>query len=172
MATTTNNGWTTPDDTGYVRDGALNIRTLGSAIDTSVGKGLLAWQTWAPTFPAGGWVANNGVWDAKYCQVGKTVFAYGYFTLGTTTTKGTSMIISLPVTARASTLGVGSAFCGVTSTSTLSTLHAIPNSTTSFQLAGMNVAGTYAALASVTGTVPISFTTGSVFSFQITYEAA
>ena len=36
MATTTNFGWTTPDNTGYVKDGALAIRTLGSAIDTSV----------------------------------------------------------------------------------------------------------------------------------------
>ena len=36
MATTTNYGWTTPDNTGYVKDGALAIRTLGSAIDTTV----------------------------------------------------------------------------------------------------------------------------------------
>jgi len=36
MATTTNYGWTTPNDTDYVKDGASAIRTLGSAIDTSV----------------------------------------------------------------------------------------------------------------------------------------
>ena len=36
MASTTNFGWTTPDNTGYVKDGALAIRTLGSAIDTSL----------------------------------------------------------------------------------------------------------------------------------------
>lgn len=35
MATTTNFGWTTPDNTGYVKDGALAIRTLGSAIDAT-----------------------------------------------------------------------------------------------------------------------------------------
>jgi len=35
MATTTNYGWTTPDDTGLVKDGASNIRTLGSSIDTT-----------------------------------------------------------------------------------------------------------------------------------------
>lgn len=38
MATTTNFGWTTPDDTGLVKDGASAIRTLGSAIDTSMVK--------------------------------------------------------------------------------------------------------------------------------------
>jgi hypothetical protein len=36
MATTTNFGWTTPDDTDLVKDGAAAIRTLGSSIDTSL----------------------------------------------------------------------------------------------------------------------------------------
>jgi hypothetical protein len=36
MATTTNFGWETPDDTDLVKDGAAAIRTLGQAIDTSM----------------------------------------------------------------------------------------------------------------------------------------
>lgn len=36
MATTTNYGWSTPDDTAFVKDGAAAIRTLGSSIDTSL----------------------------------------------------------------------------------------------------------------------------------------
>lgn len=36
MATTTNYGWTTPDDTDLVKDGASAIRTLGSSIDTTL----------------------------------------------------------------------------------------------------------------------------------------
>lgn len=36
MATTTNYSWETPDDTDLVKDGAAAIRTLGSAIDTTV----------------------------------------------------------------------------------------------------------------------------------------
>jgi hypothetical protein len=36
MATTTNFGWTTPDDTSLVKDGAAAIRSLGQAIDTSL----------------------------------------------------------------------------------------------------------------------------------------
>jgi len=35
MATTTNYGWETPDNTDLVKDGALAIRTLGSSIDTT-----------------------------------------------------------------------------------------------------------------------------------------
>lgn len=36
MATTSNYGWTTPDDTSLVKDGASAIRTLGSSVDTTV----------------------------------------------------------------------------------------------------------------------------------------
>jgi hypothetical protein len=35
MATTTNYGWVTPDDTSLVKDGAAAIRTLGSSVDTT-----------------------------------------------------------------------------------------------------------------------------------------
>ena len=35
MATTTNYGWTTPDDTALVKDGASSIRTLGTSVDTT-----------------------------------------------------------------------------------------------------------------------------------------
>ena len=38
MATTTNFGWTTPNDTDLVKNGAAAIRTLGSAIDTSMAE--------------------------------------------------------------------------------------------------------------------------------------
>jgi hypothetical protein len=36
MATTTNYGWTTPDNTALVKDGAAAIRSLGSSIDTTL----------------------------------------------------------------------------------------------------------------------------------------
>jgi hypothetical protein len=35
MATTTNFGWETPDDTDLLKDGAAAMRTLGNSIDTS-----------------------------------------------------------------------------------------------------------------------------------------
>jgi hypothetical protein len=36
MATTPNFNWSTPDNTGLVKNGALDIRTLGNSIDTSM----------------------------------------------------------------------------------------------------------------------------------------
>jgi hypothetical protein len=38
MAVTTNFGWSTPDNTALVKDGASAIRTLGSSIDSSMGE--------------------------------------------------------------------------------------------------------------------------------------
>lgn len=64
MATTTNFGWTTPDDTALVKDGASAIRTLGSAIDTSMAqlKGGTTGQILSKTSNsdmAFTWIAND-----------------------------------------------------------------------------------------------------------------
>jgi hypothetical protein len=38
MATSPNYGWSEPDDTSFVKNGAQAMRTLGNAIDTTVDK--------------------------------------------------------------------------------------------------------------------------------------
>jgi hypothetical protein len=60
MATTTNYGWETPDDTDLVKDGALAMRDLGQDVDTSLfsitgGKnvGLRLEQTYALSASSG-----------------------------------------------------------------------------------------------------------------------
>lgn len=45
MATTTTFGWTTPDDTALVKDGASAIRSLGSSVDAALGQLTLNAQT-------------------------------------------------------------------------------------------------------------------------------
>ena len=52
MATTTNYSWTTPDDTALVKDGAAAIRSLGTAIDSTV-------------FTNAGNAINKSIVDAK-----------------------------------------------------------------------------------------------------------
>jgi hypothetical protein len=42
MASTTNFGWSTPDDTALVKNGASAIRTLGSSADTTVQDQVIA----------------------------------------------------------------------------------------------------------------------------------
>jgi hypothetical protein len=38
MATSPNYGWTEPDDSDYLKEGADAIRTMGNAIDTTMNK--------------------------------------------------------------------------------------------------------------------------------------
>jgi hypothetical protein len=169
MATTTPiNGWPVPVSTDLVKDGAVAIETLGDAIDASVGSGLLAWQSWAPTLGTG-WANGNGVWDAKYCKIGKTVHVQASFTLGSTTTKGSNMTCSLPVTAKTAAQQpvVGSVVRGF-----VNYLQGAITGTTSFSMYCMNVAGTYPTVALITATVPITWQTGDIMYFAFTYEAA
>jgi hypothetical protein len=102
MATTTNNGWETPDDTDLVKDGALAMRTLGSAIDTSVGTGLLAWTTYSPTLSGTGWVKGSGTITGRYALLGKMVMAeivYVFSTAGGGAAGSGAPTVSLPVNA-------------------------------------------------------------------------
>jgi hypothetical protein len=167
--TTTNNSWTYPTSTDLVKDGASAIQTLATGIDTSTGKGLVAWQTWAPTL-SGGWLNGNGVWDAKYCQIGKSVLVSASFTLGTTTTKGTGLTCSLPVTAKNAHQYGASVVSTVAGGSY--PLNVLNSSTTTFQLVVPNAAGTYVSNSTLSATVPATWATGNSFLFNLMYEAA
>ena len=170
MATTTNNGWSTPDNTAYVKDGASAIRTLGSAIDTSVGTGLLAWQTYAPVL-GGGWANGNGVWAARYAQIGKIVHVAAFFTIGTTTTKGTTMTISLPVTASNSARQTnGAAYCVIAGNTY--PLIMINSSTGNVQIGTSVASATYTTFNAITATTPATWATSDVVYVGLTYEAA
>jgi len=71
MATTTNYGWTTPDNTAYVKDGASAIRTLGSSVDTSMFAALNGKPTGnvllnTTTFSAQSSVSISSVFSSTY----------------------------------------------------------------------------------------------------------
>lgn len=83
MATTTNFGWTTPNDTDLVKNGAAAIRTLGSAVDTSLAqlKGGTTGQVLSKTSNtdmAFTWVAqddSNAIQNALLTTTGDTIYA-------------------------------------------------------------------------------------------------
>jgi hypothetical protein len=171
MATTTNNGWETPDDTDLVKDGALAIRDLGQDIDTSVGEGLLAWKTWAPTL-SGGWANGNGTWTAVYCQIGKTVHVFGRFIVGTTTTKGTNLFCSVPVQVKANRLANLFPVRGVAAGSPFLLVGRFISQTL-FAIEANGAAGTYVGTGTgITATIPATWATSDDFAFSFTYETS
>jgi hypothetical protein len=73
MATTTNYGWTTPDNTAYVKDGASAIRTLGSSVDTSLfsitgGKGVGLQLLNSTDFSASGGISVSNIFTSTYSR--------------------------------------------------------------------------------------------------------
>jgi hypothetical protein len=172
MATTTpNNGWAVPTSTDLVTNGALAIETLGDAIDASVGTGLLAWQTYAPTL-SGGWANGNGTYAyAKYAKLGKLVFFAVDFTIGSTTTKGTTMTMSLPVTAASSSMLFTAQGIGSISGTVYQTIW-FGASTTSMTCAVLNSAGTYTTRTNITAAIPGTWATNDIFRVAGYYEAA
>jgi hypothetical protein len=170
MATTTNNGWETPDDTDLVKDGALAMRTLGQEIDTSVGTGLLAWVTYAPTLSSG-WLNGNGTYDAKYCKIGKIVHWRVTFTVGSTTTKGSGMVMSLPVTAAATNSAVSAQGFLVTG-STRYIASVLFGSTTTVTIGTSVANATYTTWNAMTATTPFTWATNDIVILAGTYEAA
>lgn len=169
--TTTNNGWTIPQSTDLVTNGATAIATLGNGIDTSVGAGLKAWTAFTPTL-SGGWTVGNGTWASYYTQLGKLVFWRMRFTAGSTTTFAGTPGFSLPVTAKSSGIthnpvpvylgAAGATYFGIAYIAT----------TTRVDMVAQLASGTYVANATISATVPSTWASGNSIEFAMCYEAA
>jgi hypothetical protein len=173
--TTTNNGWTYPTSTDLVKDGATAIQTLADGIDTSTGKGLIAWQAYTPTFT--GYTVGNATTTFVYCKIGKTVHVKGISVLGTTSVMTGNVEISLPVASTGYTV-VGQQPSGVASFYSGSLYFygflVYLGSTGTFRIQVANVAGTYLAGNDLTTVVPFAWATpaGKFLACQFTYECA
>jgi hypothetical protein len=171
MATTTPlNAWPVPTSTDYVKDGATAIEALGDAIDASVGSGLLAWQSYTPTF-TNFTLGNGTIARAKYVKLGKNVLVEISVILGTTSSVTGRITMSLPVTgafAVARTNDPCSLFAGAVS----GVGSVAMSTTTQVELFALNSAGTYLSNVSTSATVPGTWANTNYFSFRTMYEAA
>jgi hypothetical protein len=93
MASTPNFAWPTPDDTDPVGDGALDMRTLGNSIDSTLGS---AWIAYTPTLTQTVTVTKTIV-VARYKKIGKTVTAQIILTCTSSGTNGTMVSVGLPI---------------------------------------------------------------------------
>lgn len=131
-----------------------------------------AWTTWTPIL-SGGWLNGNGVWDAKYVQIGKTVHLSAKFVLGTTTTKGTTLTMSLPVAALSNRNPLWLGRASVAGGSLYNVFWEYTTSTTTTLTLGyVSAAPGYIGRANITSTIPLTWATGDYISITATYDAA
>jgi hypothetical protein len=139
----------------------------------TAGLSFGAWKTWAPTL-SGGWANGNGTWTADYIQIGKTVHVRGKFVLGTTTTKGANLNITLPITASTNSIGTNSTTAGFAVCAGVNTalLWGYVTGSTTITLFAMDSAATYLRRSGIDASTPAVWATGDQFNFSVTYEAA
>lgn len=171
--TTTNNAWSIPTATDLVKNGYSAIATLGSAIDTSVGTGLLAWTAYTPTW--GGFGVGNATQTWNYAKVGKIVHVRGRVVMGSTSTFAGSLTFSLPATANSGYVQfqpIGAVYIGDVSASQPYSGFTFWNSTTTIGMNVGNSAGTYTVPNNVTSAVPMTWAVSDQIYISFTYEAA
>jgi hypothetical protein len=129
------------------------------------------WTTWAPSYT--NLTVGNGSVTAVYAYTGMhTVSAFWGITLGSTSAVGSGPQLSLPV-APVTGAQIDSTSLSIQDVSTGPTriagrLYFVSGSTVA--LAAMDSAGTYATLANLSSTVPVTWATGDILSFSMTYR--
>lgn len=155
----------------------LAVGANGTILEAASGEttGLkwgAAWTAFTPILQ--NVTIGNGTLSAAYAKIGKTVYVYGEFTLGSTSAITGFIGATHPITAqiaypftplgRALFRDAGTAlyFGDVIGSSNTTNIEIFPN----------NTSGTYASYTAAGSTVPFTWTTGDYFSYSYTYQAA
>lgn len=135
-----------------------------------------AWISWTPSWTA--LTVGNGIVIAKYMRIGKLVTCRLKVVLGSSSSVGTGVRFSLPVTkldygGTVSMTPLGQSRLFDTSTPANSALGTVvATSTTEVSVLVDMASGTYRAGADLTATVPFTWATGDEIGLQFSYEAA
>jgi hypothetical protein len=134
-----------------------------------------SWQSWTPTWT--NLTVGNGTLDyARYKQVGKNVEFRLKFTLGSTSSVGTTPSFTLPVTSHGDYMAVSSVLGGTnsrdSSTSAVATGFTYWASATTANPTYFVVSGSQVNRATFTSTTPFTWATGDIIECSGSYEAA
>lgn len=141
--------------------------------ETAVGSPSYAWTTWTPDF--GNLTEGNGTLTGRYVTIDKTVIAEAHLVFGSTTSISGTITCDLPVSATnyssRSAMIVGNAIFSDAGQIYFGHCY-FDSSNTVLQIKTIDATVTYAQYANITSTVPFTWTTGDILSFQISYEVA
>jgi hypothetical protein len=131
---------------------------------------LYPWQTWSPTYTR--LTIGNGTVVARYQQIGKLVNLYWKLTWGSTTSVVNYPVVSVPVTGNNTTQHP----CGSVSLNDVSVGENVGFASitggTGILISSIYTAGTWGVSGAVDNGSPSTWTTGDVWQFTATYEAA
>lgn len=149
------------------------------ALEAKVAIGATVLGTYTAYTPTIGLTVGNGTMTSQYCRVNNFVHYWGKVVFGTTTTvTGGGMNLSLPINCDASLSGsvgnnLGNVACRDTSAGiTVPGASLTVASATLVYLEQFNAASTYAQNQAITATIPFTWATTDVLSWNLYYKAA
>jgi len=145
--------------------------TAGTGLSYKSATTLYPWTAYTTT--TSGITVGNGTLQARYAQIGKTVFVEIFFTLGSTSAVTGTPQFTLPATAKVSsyTFMNGTVSLGDYGAATYVGLAGNPTGS-GIYIAAFNTSGTTGVeAASISATVPFTWTTNDYIAVKMTYEA-
>ena len=151
----------------YLKD-TNEVLTYSGSAWVAVGGSGLTYASYSPSYTS--LTVGNGTVISRYAQTGKFVHLFFKFTLGSTSSISGSPTISLPVTA-ANTGSNSTVYFDDAGTAGLMGF-TVMTSTTAMTVYYVGAATAYTQFFALSSTLPFTWATGDVISFQISYEAA
>ncbi len=142
---------------------------LIAAFPSSTGP---VWKDWTPTY--GNLTVGNGVVRARYQQVGKSVFLRYILTFGTTSSISGGITLTPPVTI-SSDYTTDEVFGNCLFRDAGTAVHAGHsrfNSANAISVEAFDASATHLTVVPLSSTIPMTWTTNDVLTFNAFYEAA
>ncbi len=147
--------------------GANNTVLIADSAEATGLKWGGGWTTWTPTYT--NLTVGNGSVVARYQEIGKTINFEFYFTMGSTSSMGSTPQITMPVTPKY----YSKAFdCWIQDAGTQLYFGVADTFDGKFYPTVTLTNGTYATISYFNSTTPMTWTTSDTFSIRGTYEAA
>ena len=158
----------TANSSGTLSD---KLRIDGNGLITGTGTSLGAWTAYTPTIGGTGWALGSATVAAAYCQIGKVVHVRCRVVFAADSTFGASDLptLSLPVTPNSAQNNGNFKLSGSAFDASLTAFYDISARFSSGVVAFRTNASPEA---SITATVPFTWTTSDQLAFSGTYEAA